>query len=189
MIPEWYQGCNYSFTPPPQKRYAGRQFGPSDPQGARSFWPCASCGERNGFCFWTKSWFYRGHVNVFRTEGLAVAVVVGKVKVVPGFSAHCLLNYIMWFWYTKIEDWTSQSTQLCKMFVELWECLQTSALGQRVNALNYFSTDFHTGYPYFIPIPFLCMVYVPRFTIIYHKNQPNAGKYTIHGSYGIYIYI
>ena len=23
------------------------------------------------------------------------------------------------------------------------------------------------------------------FTYIYHKNQPNVGKYTIHGSYGI----
>jgi len=24
------------------------------------------------------------------------------------------------------------------------------------------------------------------FTYIYHKNQPNVGKYTIHGSYGIF---
>ena len=23
------------------------------------------------------------------------------------------------------------------------------------------------------------------FTYIYHKNQPNVGKYTIHGSFGI----
>ena len=23
------------------------------------------------------------------------------------------------------------------------------------------------------------------FTYIYHKNQPNAGKYTIHGSFGV----
>ena len=23
------------------------------------------------------------------------------------------------------------------------------------------------------------------FTYIYHKNQPNVGKYTIHGSYGL----
>ena len=33
------------------------------------------------------------------------------------------------------------------------------------------------------------MVYLPAF---YHTNQPNVGKYTIHGSYGyyiIYIYI
>ena len=32
-----------------------------------------------------------------------------------------------------------------------------------------------------------CMVYSPTFTIntyIYHKNQPNVGVYTIHGSYG-----
>ena len=28
------------------------------------------------------------------------------------------------------------------------------------------------------------MVYLPTFTIIYHKNQPNVGKYTIHGWYG-----
>ena len=27
-----------------------------------------------------------------------------------------------------------------------------------------------------------CMVYLP--TYIYHKNQPNVAKYTIHGSYG-----
>ena len=27
------------------------------------------------------------------------------------------------------------------------------------------------------------MVYLPTFI---HKNQPNVGKYTIHGSYGIY---
>jgi len=27
------------------------------------------------------------------------------------------------------------------------------------------------------------MVYIPIY--IYHKNQPNVGKYTIHGSYGI----
>ena len=25
------------------------------------------------------------------------------------------------------------------------------------------------------------------FTYIYHKNQPNVGKYTIHGSYGSYM--
>ena len=25
------------------------------------------------------------------------------------------------------------------------------------------------------------------FTYIYHNNQPNVGKYTIHGSYGLYI--
>ena len=24
------------------------------------------------------------------------------------------------------------------------------------------------------------------FTYMYHRNQPNVGKYTIHGSYGIY---
>ena len=34
----------------------------------------------------------KGDMFVFRTEGLAVAVVVGKVKVVVG--VHCLLNYI-----------------------------------------------------------------------------------------------
>ena len=26
-----------------------------------------------------------------------------------------------------------------------------------------------------------------RFTYIYHKNQPNVGIYTIHGSYGLYL--
>ena len=30
------------------------------------------------------------------------------------------------------------------------------------------------------------MEYIPTFTMIYHKNQPNVGKYTIHGSYGIF---
>ena len=25
------------------------------------------------------------------------------------------------------------------------------------------------------------------YTYIYHKDQPNVGKYTIHGSYGVYI--
>ena len=29
-----------------------------------------------------------------------------------------------------------------------------------------------------------CMEYLPTFTIIYPKNHPNVGKYTIHGSYG-----
>ncbi len=28
------------------------------------------------------------------------------------------------------------------------------------------------------------MVYLHIFTYIYHKNQPNAGIYTIHGAYG-----
>ena len=28
------------------------------------------------------------------------------------------------------------------------------------------------------------MVYLALFSYIYHKNQPNVGKYTIHGSYG-----
>ena len=32
------------------------------------------------------------------------------------------------------------------------------------------------------------MVYLPTFTIKYHKNQPNVGKYTIHGCYGIVLY-
>ena len=31
------------------------------------------------------------------------------------------------------------------------------------------------------------MEYIPTFTMIYHKNQPNVGEYTIHGSYGLYI--
>ena len=29
------------------------------------------------------------------------------------------------------------------------------------------------------------MVYLPTFTIIYHNNQPNVGKYTIHRWYGL----
>ena len=31
-----------------------------------------------------------------------------------------------------------------------------------------------------------CMVYL-IFTYIYHKNQPNVGKYTIHGAFGLEI--
>ena len=31
------------------------------------------------------------------------------------------------------------------------------------------------------------MVYLPTFTIQYHKNQPNVGKYTIHGWYGLVV--
>ena len=27
------------------------------------------------------------------------------------------------------------------------------------------------------------------FTYIYHKNKPKVGEYTLHGSYGIYIYM
>ena len=42
------------------------------------------------------------------------------------------------------------------------------------------------------PIPFMGLVYLPTpigsmygiFTYIYHKNEPNVGKYTIHGSLG-----
>ena len=30
-----------------------------------------------------------------------------------------------------------------------------------------------------------CMVYLPTFTRSYHSKQPNVGKYTIHGWYGI----
>ena len=39
------------------------------------------------------------------------------------------------------------------------------------------------------------MVIIPKqsmygiFPYIYHKNQPNVGKYTIHGWYGIYVTI
>ena len=29
-----------------------------------------------------------------------------------------------------------------------------------------------------------CMEYLSTFTYIYHKNQPNVGRYSIHGSYG-----
>ncbi len=36
-----------------------------------------------------------------------------------------------------------------------------------------------------IPIPSMGLVYLHTFTYIYHKNQPNVGKYTIHGWYGI----
>ena len=32
------------------------------------------------------------------------------------------------------------------------------------------------------PIPSMYGIYI--YTYIYHKNQPNVGKYTIHGSYG-----
>ena len=27
------------------------------------------------------------------------------------------------------------------------------------------------------------------FTYVYHQNQPNVGKYTIHGWYGLYFHI
>ena len=33
------------------------------------------------------------------------------------------------------------------------------------------------------------MVYIPLYPYIYHKNQPNVGKYTIHGSYGYWLLI
>ena len=34
----------------------------------------------------------------------------------------------------------------------------------------------------YLPIGSMALVYLPSFTI---KDQPNVGKYTIHGSYGI----
>ena len=34
---------------------------------------------------------------------------------------------------------------------------------------------------YYIPIPSMYGI----FTYVYHTNQPNVDKYTIHGSYGI----
>ena len=34
-----------------------------------------------------------------------------------------------------------------------------------------------------------CMVYLPTFTIFYHLKQPNVGKYTIHGWYGLLIHL
>ena len=40
-------------------------------------------------------------------------------------------------------------------------------------------------YKYIIPIGSMYGI----FTYIYHKNQPNVGKYTIHGSYGISLFI
>ena len=32
------------------------------------------------------------------------------------------------------------------------------------------------------------MVYFPTVTYIYNKNQPNVGKYTIHGWYGVWCF-
>ena len=43
-------------------------------------------------------------------------------------------------------------------------------------ALRFFSTDFLTDTIHGTGI----------FTYIYHRNQPNVGKYTIHGSYGLW---
>ena len=43
-------------------------------------------------------------------------------------------------------------------------------------------TSKHAGNsPFLIPIGSMYGI----FTYIYHKNHPNVGKYTIHGSYGI----
>ena len=36
-----------------------------------------------------------------------------------------------------------------------------------------------------LPIPSMYGI----FTYIYHKNQPNVGKYTIHGWYGLHVVI
>ena len=32
-------------------------------------------------------------------------------------------------------------------------------------------------------------IHVGIFTYIHHKNQPNVGKYIIHGSYGIFVFV
>ena len=32
---------------------------------------------------------------------------------------------------------------------------------------------------------YIYIIYIHIFTVIYHKNQPNVGKYTIHGWYGL----
>ena len=54
---------------------------------------------------------------------------------------------------------------------------------------HYFHHPFWGPTPIFgnthIPIGFGSMYGI--FTYIYHKIQPNVGKYTIHGSYGIYL--
>ena len=51
-----------------------------------------------------------------------------------------------------------------------------------VNIQSYLLVDDH-WYISYLEIPIRSMYGI--FTYIYHKNQPNVGKYTIHGSYGI----
>ena len=42
---------------------------------------------------------------------------------------------------------------------------------------------------FFIPIVSMYGIFTYIFTYIYHTNGPNVGKYTIHGYYGIWIYL
>ena len=44
----------------------------------------------------------------------------------------------------------------------------------------------HSG-PYWAMASMGLVYYIPTFTKIYHKNQPNVGKYIMHGLYGYYL--
>ena len=50
------------------------------------------------------------------------------------------------------------------------------------NPILFLEADDHL---IFIPIGSMYGI----FTYIHHKNQPNVGKYIIHGSYGIFIFL
>ena len=61
--------------------------------------------------------------------------------------------------------------------------------------MAHFRSGFETTRCHILPIFFIdiSILYTHRtmygiFTYLYHKNQPNVGKYTIHGWFGTYLY-
>ena len=60
--------------------------------------------------------------------------------------------------------------------------------------LSYANLNCRSAFPKKLPLGFFVQVPYPiastygifTYNYIYHKNQPNVGKYTIHGWYGLY---
>ena len=97
------------------------------------------------------------------------------------------MNYLDFFWIFATLSLSLQlfAWQLHRFYQGLWSIIAVTpilwTLGMTMLYLNAWSSV-RIGSEW-IPYPYHpCMAYLPTFTI---KNQPNVGKYTIHGWYGI----
>ena len=116
---------------------------------------------------------------------------LGSMVRINGFF-HLLINGVYWgchspiltfdpnflghpsgyFWTPKLKLWDGQKSYWLATSESLW--LATSESFPRVFSAPYVEVS---------PIPSMYGI----FTYIYQKNQPNVGKYTIHGRYGTYV--
>ena len=138
------------------------------------------------FC-WTKK--TAADVGVFSSQIgrqilLSVIVLVKHDMTKKSLGTHLTRNSLILFLKHHGNQW--------KKVIEFIDVLYATTLGslKKSTCITSFyhgksPLNHHFGKICFLFFKDLIQAYLPTFTIFYHYKQPNVGKYTIHGWYGI----